>query len=416
MVSGFLTAVTLLSSFMQPIASYAAEIPVEDKKPPQYQDVKDLLDEDEIVKATDYELEIGTKFDVKSDFSGLEIPDDKKVKVTFEEAKNDQKQDFANDHADTYTAVYYVEPLITDHPTYQISRKLIVKQPVTEKQSESATERDSGSGGDEDSSEDGETDSQSEAAVVLEKENFPVMAQTEQKIEVMTETQPGTESEISSEGETEVPEGTLSEEALDAALEAAENKDALDRETGLLLGDVMLQAVEQGIDFQELEEGESLTFMAKSTSTFAARAAQSVTVTQGSWYYYADYGLGSYLTCPYTVTFGSVSAIAYCVQPSKPGPGNGTYTITKLGDNKALAKVCYYGTKASGEEGFFEEKHPDFSTGKRFIITHIAAAYANGSGDAFSGTNSTGQSLVYSSKTDFLKKTVDIIAEKSYAD
>lgn len=37
--------------------------------------------------------------------------------------------------------------------------------------------------------------------------------------------------------------------------------------------------------------------------------------------------------------------------------------------------------------------HPDFSAGKRFIITHLAAAYANGSGDAFSGTNATGQEL-----------------------
>ena len=81
------------------------------------------------------------------------------------------------------------------------------------------------------------------------------------------------------------------------------------------------------------------------------------------------------------------------MQPSKPGPGDGVYSIEKLADGKTLAKVCYYGTKASGENGFFDEKHPDFSTGKRFIITHLAAAYANGSGDAFSGTNSTGQAL-----------------------
>ncbi len=42
---------------------------------------------------------------------------------------------------------------------------------------------------------------------------------------------------------------------------------------------------------------------------------------------------------------------------------------------------------------FLQKKHPDFSAGKRFIITHMAAAYANGSSDAFSGTNSTGKSL-----------------------
>lgn len=61
--------------------------------------------------------------------------------------------------------------------------------------------------------------------------------------------------------------------------------------------------------------------------------------------------------------------------------GNGTYTIQKLADGKTLAKVCYYGTKASDENGFFDEKHPDFPAGKRFIITHLAAAYANGSSD-----------------------------------
>lgn len=82
----------------------------------------------------------------------------------------------------------------------------------------------------------------------------------------------------------------------------------------------------------------------------------------------------------------TVSATAYCVQPSKAGPGDGVYKITKLGDSKALAKVCYYGTKASGENGFFSEKHPDFSAGKQFIIVHLAASYANNSGDAFSGT------------------------------
>ena len=141
-----------------------------------------------------------------------------------------------------------------------------------------------------------------------------------------------------------------------------------------------------------LEEGETVQFQAQALFA-SARSTTSVSVTRGAYYYYADYGLGSYLTAPYTVKFGDVTATAYCVQPSKPGPGDGTYTITKLSDGKTLAKVCYYGTKASGDEGFFAEKHPDFSTGKRFIITHLAAAYANGSSDAFSGTNSTGQAL-----------------------
>lgn len=99
-----------------------------------------------------------------------------------------------------------------------------------------------------------------------------------------------------------------------------------------------------------MEDGETVSFTAVNTST---RATQDVDVTRGTAYYYADYGLGSYVTYKYTVKFGNVSATAYCVQPSKAGPGDGVYKITKLGDSKALAKVCYYGTKASGENGFF---------------------------------------------------------------
>lgn len=352
-VSGFLTAVTLFGSVFQPMAVYAAEPAVVKEKPPLYKEVKQLLDEDEAVFASDYEMAAGCHFDAEKDFSGIEIKDADKVKVTFEEALNEQGEEFSTAHADTYEAVYYVEPKNPSHPRYQISRKLIVRESVTEKVTEAVTEAEGNSGGTEDESESGDEDADSQRE----------------------------------------PESVLSEKEFDHVLEEAEKQDTVDTETGLSLGEVMLQAVEQGVDILELKEGESLTFTARSTKLFAARASQQVTVTQGSWYYYADYGLGTYLTCPYTVKFGSVTATAYCVQPSKAGPGNGNYTITKLTDGKNLAKVCYYGTKASGDEGFFAEKHPDFSTGKRFIITHLAAAYANGSGDAFSGTNETGKKL-----------------------
>ena len=53
----------------------------------------------------------------------------------------------------------------------------------------------------------------------------------------------------------------------------------------------------------------------------------------------------------------------------------------------------YYGTDAAGSESFFANKHTDFSEGKRFIIIHMAASYANGSSDAFYGTNATGEAL-----------------------
>ena len=44
---------------------------------------------------------------MKSDYTGLEIKDDNKVKVTFEEAKNDKDEDFTTNHADTYNCLLY---------------------------------------------------------------------------------------------------------------------------------------------------------------------------------------------------------------------------------------------------------------------------------------------------------------------
>lgn len=384
LVSGFLAGMTLLSTVLSPMTAYAAE-PKAEEKPPLYEEVKDLLDEDEVVKAKDYEITVGSKFDVTCDFTGLEIKDGKKVKVTFEEAKNEEGKDFALDHADSYKAVYYVEPVNEAHPKYQISRNLIVKEAETEVQAASeGGGEDAGSGGSEEAADDGEADSQTLS--VEESET----AETE----ISTETEASTEPVTEAESETETVESTevLPEEELDAALEESEEQETVDPETGLSVSDVLEQGEEQGIDMLSLEEGETVQFQAQALFA-SARSTTSVNVTRGAYYYYADYGLGSYLTAPYTVKFGDVTATAYCVQPSKPGPGDGTYTITKLSDGKTLAKVCYYGTKASGDEGFFAEKHPDFSTGKRFIITHLAAAYANGSSDAFSGTNSTGQAL-----------------------
>ena len=84
-VSGLLAGMTMLSTVLSPMTAYAAEIQPEEK-PPLYEEVKDLLDEDEVVTAKDYEIETGSVFNVKSDYTGLEIKDDNKVKVTFEEA------------------------------------------------------------------------------------------------------------------------------------------------------------------------------------------------------------------------------------------------------------------------------------------------------------------------------------------
>ena len=378
-LSGVMAAVTILSTVISPLTVYASEEP-KAAEPPAYESVKDLLDENEVVKAADLELEVGQEFDVSSDRTNLEIKDESKVKVTFQKAENDAGESFSTSHADTYHAVYYVEPVNQNHPVYQIGRNLIVKEPVAASQSEPQTEQ---AVTEEDTGSDDE-----EAASQEETETEPVETEIVEPETAESETEEA-ETEEPEETEAEFQDG-LSESEFDAALEESETENTTDEESGLTLSDVLEQAGEQDIDLMAMEDGETVSFTAVNTST---RATQDVDVTRGTAYYYADYGLGSYVTYKYTVKFGTVSATAYCVQPSKAGPGDGVYKITKLGDSKALAKVCYYGTKASGENGFFSEKHPDFSAGKQFIIVHLAASYANNSGDAFSGTNATGQAL-----------------------
>lgn len=351
-VSGLLTAVTLLSTVLSPISSYAAELPKE-RKLPLLEEVQSQLDEDEIVLAKDHQVEVGTSFDVKTDFTGLEIKDAAKVKITFEEAKNEQGEDFTTSHADTYKTVYQVETVNQEHPNYQISRNVVVKEIEKESESPSA---------DAEQSETKETEEDEE------------------------------DSEKPSEIPTETPDVSEGNAAFDALVEQMTEQDTFDEGSGLALHDVMEQAANQGVDFESMETGEVATF-----SAIAARDAsvgsQQVTIEKGPIYRYADYGLGTYLTEPYYISYGSVRATAYCIQPAKPGPGSGTYTITKLADNQDLAKVCYYGTDAAGAESYFANKHSDFSAGKRFILVHMAAAYAYGSSDAFYGTNATGQEL-----------------------
>ena len=365
LVSGCLALVSLLSTTLSPVMTYAAD-PAEERIP-YYEEVKEQLDADEVVTAQDYEVKVGSSFDIASDFSGIEIPDEKKVKVSFHEAQNESGDAFQTDHEDTYQAVYYVEPQTTNHPKYQISRNITVKEKQTDEKNRADEVHSS-----EDDSGDEEDASSDEEASITESEDA-ISSKEKQVTEQMD---------------------VLSEKELDAAIEETENQKTVDEESGLSLGEVLLQAESQGVDIQGLNSGESVSFTAQAPMARSARAAsQTVTITQGSWYYYADYGLGSYLTAPFTVSFGNVKATAYCIQPSKPGPGSGTYQITKLEGNKELAKVCYYGTEASGSAYFFNNHHTDFSAGKRFIITHLAASYANGSSDAFYGTNSTGEAL-----------------------
>ena len=293
-LSGFMAVATLASTIIQPVTVSASELEPEkipfEQQYAELKDVQDSLDPNEIVKANDIELSYGQEFDVEVDLSGIEGVDESKIKILFHEAKNETGTDFDTHTPDTYKAVYAVEP-VSGHPAYRVSRNITVKEPKTEaittsNSSENTTgEGNAGETEDIGTADDEETDRQTETEVV---------------------------TDLTEESET-----------------------TTDEETGLTVSDVMEQADEEGIDLYSLDEGESVTFMARVASTTSTK---KVTVTRGACYQYSDYGYGSYLTYQYTVKFGSVSATAYCIQPEKSSPGSGTYDITKLSDGKKLAK------------------------------------------------------------------------------
>ncbi|MDD7219355.1 MAG: hypothetical protein PUI16_05135, partial [Clostridia bacterium] len=80
-VSGMLTAITLFTNALSPVIAYAAPADEADSRIPYYEEIKDQLDQDEVVTARDIEVTVGSGFDVKADFSGIEIPDSEKAKV-----------------------------------------------------------------------------------------------------------------------------------------------------------------------------------------------------------------------------------------------------------------------------------------------------------------------------------------------
>ncbi len=208
--------------------------------------------------------------------------------------------------------------------------------------------------------------------------------------EATSSAEAGTESAASSAGSTE----SASSEDLEQKLEDAENQDTYDEDSGWTVSGVLKWATEEEeISLAEMGAGDTITFdmpkkrMLKAGST----GTMKVEITKGERYHFYDYGLGTFWTHPYYVKYGNISATAYCIEPSKSAPDSGTYTITKMKDSKTLAKVCYYGTKFSGDEGFFAEKYPELSAPERFIITHLAAGYANEGEAAFRGTSDKGK-------------------------
>ncbi len=281
----------------------------------------------------------------------------------------------------------------------------------TETESESGTETETSA----ETAEQTETETSAEIAGQTETDTSAETAgqtETETSAEIAGQTETETLAETTGQTETETPAETAGQTETDPSAETAEQAETgtetepapeeapeseTEEGTEQQLKEVLDEAQRQNIDMFGLAPGESLTFYASvgQESGIMTMAVTAVTVTcSDKPYYYSDYGYGTHWTNKYTVSFNDITATAYCVQPSRSTPGSSSgYAVTRMPGAKLLAKVCYYGTKASGEGGYFATMHPDLSEGQRFIITHLAAAYANGSPDAFYGANEKAQNL-----------------------
>ena len=83
----------------------------------------------------------------------------------------------------------------------------------------------------------------------------------------------------------------MEKKEFDAEIEATEDQETVDPETGITLSEVMQEAVDQEVALADLEAGESITFDMPMMLASGETGTKSVTVTAGSWYYYADYRL-----------------------------------------------------------------------------------------------------------------------------
>lgn len=360
-LSGIMTVLMLISAVGMPISAFAAETPQENDLTvdvaalPLLEEVADQLDEGERVSAEAYEMQVGTETNLNTDFTNINF-DSKKVKVSFYEAKTSDGQSFSPFLAGTYQGVYYAEPY-SGHPAYKFSRTITVVEPTT-------------------------TETEDISGNTVEVLAEPIADANED------------EDTLSSSSGNTIPDENMiviSEKEMSALLDKSKQQETTDWETGMTVSGVLIWASEEErINLLGMDSGETVSFR---MPRLQSASTEYVSITKGENYFYETYGLGSYVTSPYYIEFGNVSAVAYCVQPALPGPGDGVYTIEQVLDNSELAKVIYYAAYTKGSQNFFDSFYPNYGQVERFIITHIAASYANGSSDAFTGANETAQNL-----------------------
>lgn len=327
-VSGLLSAVTVLSAFLQPVGVYAAvpETVAYEAEYPAFEKVKEKLDADEIVAAKDHIVEIDSGFDVEHDFSGIEFSPDK-VKIIFHEAKDKDGKKIDIGKAGTYKAVYFVEPA-SKNPSYHISRNIIVKEKMSVSSSEKRTA--DGEGSENSHSDDSEgTEADGEGDL------------------------PGQ----TADGE-EIPKESMTESEMEAVIEGME------------------QAEDTRQDAEMIAEEEGILLFAEARQT--ARASDSATMVKGRKIYYPG-NLGNYSTCYFTVN----GKIAYCLESAKGSPDTGSYAAQIIDGNPNLQKALYYGYGGTGD--VTASYMPSFGEDLKYVFTHIAASYFYCGMDGFAG-------------------------------
>ena len=135
-------------------AARAADLETKTENLPELAEIRGQLNEDEIILAEDLILTVGDQFDGENKDPGLKY-DETKVKVTYEKVINGNSYNLTTDIPGNYQALYRVEPL-SGNPSYQVTRKVIVK----EKEPEFPSQENPENGGNEekDFTEDAEPD------------------------------------------------------------------------------------------------------------------------------------------------------------------------------------------------------------------------------------------------------------------
>lgn len=152
-LAGVLAFLLICSALLEPVAAaLAADTDVNTENFPELETIRDQLNTDEIVETEELTLYAGEVFDIKDLDSGVKY-DGSKVKVTFKKAEDENGQEFTPDIPGAYQALYRVEPL-SGKPSYQITRRVIVKEKEAESQnhgnpenSSSEDEEDTGDAG-----------------------------------------------------------------------------------------------------------------------------------------------------------------------------------------------------------------------------------------------------------------------------